>query len=609
MGNRTTGALMGGARCRLLRTSLIAGLVAFLSVVTSALALADNGLSSRQRVLLLYAESQMMPAMLRVDETIRARFQTAGIEPEFVTEYLDLSLASGRTYTALLRPFFLAKHLDRKFDVVVTVGSGALRFALDNGTELFPGVPIVFCLVTQPGPGDIGLASGVTGVWTVADVADTLAAARRLEPRTRRVVIVAGASTLDKALLDSVKHDLIARPTGLEVSYLVGLPLNEVHAQLSRLPRDTVVLFLTMSRDGAGRTFSASAAAGSIAASSSVPVYGLWETMMGRGIVGGRLIAIDAHSTMAADMAISILRGESLPSIAALGTPANVYMFDWPELRRWGLAERDLPAGSIVLNRIPSVWEAYRWHIAAAVGLIAAQGVLISALLLQRRRRRRAETVLRERLDFETLVSDLSATFVDLRGAEVDEGIEQGLRRVGEHLGLDRALLLEFRADDRAIHVTHAWTAPGIPLPPAVMDHDRFPWWVEQMRRGEVVRFSTLDQLPEGARVDRKTFAALGITSKVGIPLAAAGTTIGVLALSTLRRTQEWPDDLVQRLEFVGGIVSTALLRQRGEVELRNLRRDLTHVGRVATMGELTASIAHELNQPLTAILTNAQAA
>src|SRR5207245_9860318 len=48
---------------------------------------------------------------------------------------------------------------------------------------------------------------------------------------------------------------------------------------------------------------------------------------------------------------------------------------------------------------------------------------------------------------------------------------------------------------------------------------------------------------------------------------------------------------------------------QRGEIELRKLRRDLTHAGRGATMGELTASIAHELNQPLTAILSNAQVA
>src|SRR5262249_17302038 len=544
MGNRTTCVMTGGAACRLLRIGLVAGLVAFLCLVTPAPAPAENGLSSRKGVLLLYAESRVLPTMLRVDEAIRARFHTAGVEAEFVTEFLDLSWASNSGYAGLLRPIFLAKHLGRKFDVVVVVGSEALRFALDNRADLFPGAPIVFCLVTQPETEDIRLADGVTGIWTVVDAADTLAAARRLQPRTRRVVIVAGASALDKVLLESVNRDLPTRPSGLEVSYLIGLPLEELRKKLSQLPHDTIVLFTTFLRDGTSRTFSASAAVGLIAPTASAPVYGLWDTMIGRGIVGGRVIAVDAHSTMAADMAIRILRGDPVPPVAALGTPANMYMFDWRELRRWGLSERDLPASSIVLNRTPSLWEAYRWHIAVAAGLIAAQGVLISALLLQRGRRRRAELVLRERLGFETLVSDLSATFVDLRGAEVDEGIEQGLRRVAEHLGLDRALLLEFAADDQITHLTHAWTAPGVPQPPSAMGRDRFPWWVEQMRCGEVVRFSSLGELPEAAAVDRGTFAMLGIKSKVGIPLAAAGTTMGVLALSTLRRTQEWPDDL-----------------------------------------------------------------
>ena len=126
-------------------------------------------------------------------------------------------------------------------------------------------------------------------------------------------------------------------------------------------------------------------------------------------------------------------------------------------------ADDSLPSRKQVLLLSASLWESYRWHIVAVVGLIGAQGVLIGALLLQHGRRRRAETVVRERLDFETLVSDLSARFVDLRGAEVDEGIARGLRRVGEHLGLDNALILEFSADDRAVHLTHLWTAPGVP--------------------------------------------------------------------------------------------------------------------------------------------------
>jgi two-component system sensor kinase FixL len=49
-------------------------------------------------------------------------------------------------------------------------------------------------------------------------------------------------------------------------------------------------------------------------------------------------------------------------------------------------------------------------------------------------------------------------------------------------------------------------------------------------------------------------------------------------------------------------------LQQRSRLEVEQLRRDLTHVARMATMGEMAAALAHELNQPLTAILSNAHA-
>ena len=45
------------------------------------------------------------------------------------------------------------------------------------------------------------------------------------------------------------------------------------------------------------------------------------------------------------------------------------------------------------------------------------------------------------------------------------------------------------------------------------------------------------------------------------------------------------------------------------ELDVQRTRQELAHVGRVSTVGELTASLAHELYQPLTAIMTNAQAA
>jgi two-component system sensor kinase FixL len=68
-------------------------------------------------------------------------------------------------------------------------------------------------------------------------------------------------------------------------------------------------------------------------------------------------------------------------------------------------------------------------------------------------------------------------------------------------------------------------------------------------------------------------------------------------------------DELIEQLHLLGEIFANALARKQGELEAQRLRQDLTHIGRVSALGELTASLAHELNQPLTAILSNAQVA
>jgi PAS domain S-box-containing protein len=57
------------------------------------------------------------------------------------------------------------------------------------------------------------------------------------------------------------------------------------------------------------------------------------------------------------------------------------------------------------------------------------------------------------------------------------------------------------------------------------------------------------------------------------------------------------------------GASTDITMRKQAEAELRQQRDELAHLTRVSTMGELATSLAHELNQPLTAILSNAQAA
>jgi GAF domain-containing protein len=147
-------------------------------------------------------------------------------------------------------------------------------------------------------------------------------------------------------------------------------------------------------------------------------------------------------------------------------------------------------------------------------------------------------------------VSGLSAKFATLQGAAVDRGIEESLQRVGEHLGTDRATITQRVDGSDAIEAIYVWRRPGEPTAPLPMRRADLPWTAERIRSGQLLRFSWLGDLPAEAAADRETFARIGITSGLGLPLITGAATVGALTLGYLGREREWPDDLVQRLKL-----------------------------------------------------------
>jgi PAS domain S-box-containing protein len=108
------------------------------------------------------------------------------------------------------------------------------------------------------------------------------------------------------------------------------------------------------------------------------------------GIVGGSIVSFEAFGVQTAGLGLRILAGEKPQAIAPHGVP-NVVMFDWRELRRWGIDESRLPAGSIVRYKEFSAWELYKWRIIGAIALIILQALGIVWLLFTQAKRRQAE--------------------------------------------------------------------------------------------------------------------------------------------------------------------------------------------------------------------------
>src|SRR5262249_44412460 len=105
-----------------------------------------------------------------------------------------------------------------------------------------------------------------------------------------------------------------------------------------------------------------------------------------------------------------------------------------------------------------------------------------------------------------------------------------------------------------------------------------------------------------------------GYGSCIALPLMADGEPFGALTLYAAEPnafnecTIEHFTELADNLAYGVMALRTRTERSRAAQALREARAELAHVTRVMTMGELTASIAHEINQPLAAIVTNANA-
>ncbi len=277
--------------------------------------------------------------------------------------------------------------------VIIAVARPAINFMRIYGDELFPGVPIV-AYGDSDALRDWEPGRPITGALAEVDLSRTVELILRLQPGTREILVISGASDSDRWRQSEARRQLDRLEKRVKLTYMDAGSVQDFVRTVARVPDGTVILFLSMYEDSAGNKLLSDEVLTRIAKEARVPVYNQTATHVGLGIVGGVVFDPEILGRETAQLTLRLLRGERLQDLPVQESKSTVPMVDWRQVRRWGLDEKRLPAGTVVRFREASVWESHKWYIIGGIALILAETLLIFALLWQRARAKRAETQL-----------------------------------------------------------------------------------------------------------------------------------------------------------------------------------------------------------------------
>ncbi len=515
---------------------------------------------TRRNVLILASEDSLLPITRNLTDSIVAPLRDA--YPTYLTIYTEFMDSSRGKSDAAERAGFrqlFAKYADRKIDLAFAIGPQALEFLLRERDELLSGVPVVFAGIRNDHPRLTNLPAGIGGITTDLQLTKTVDLAVALQPDLHRIILVTGNSAFDRAGHDRAIAELAQYERHVDIVDLAALPVARLLDEVGQAQPQSAILFVSMFQDGDGNTFVSSDLASRLADRAAAPVYGLYPVFMGHGIVGGYFSGLGDTGAAATAMALPLLQGLRPPESLVTVKPAGAPQVDWRVMPRWALDESLLPRGAQVSFRQPSLWAAH-WPIAVAgLLVIAGQAMIIFGFWRQWRERQKAEAA---------------------------------LRQVNQHIEI---------AATSANHGLWSWCT--------TMD---IVWMTPRCRQmlgiGPDVEID--GELFLGSLAGRKQASA---REQVLAAIRTGGTFEGEFLLGDLsgKRWLSATGHCIQNEHgrLMAGTIMDVTERNKAQIESEQQRQQLIHLTRVAVLGELSGALAHELNQPLTAILSNAQTA
>ncbi|QQZ62368.1 PAS domain-containing protein [Paenibacillus sonchi] len=310
---------------------------------------------------------------------IEERLKGAENAPVIYTEYMDWKRYPSQENLRQLYQTIKLKYHNIHVDAIITTDDAALSFALKYRQEILDDAPIIFSGVNELGVENIPDKRNITGVIEKIDPTRTIQMALQINPSIRKVYVVFDNSESGLSTGKLAMDQIASLNQGLELIPLNRLSSEQIVHTVSGLSSDSIVLMTTYYSDSTGRIIEFERFASELGKSSRVPVYHLYDFALNHGAFGGSLISGKIQGQTSAELALRILQGERADELPVVTDSTMRIVYDYNELRHFGIPLNKLPEGSEIINKPFSFYETYRTLV---LGISAAFAVLVVFILL-----------------------------------------------------------------------------------------------------------------------------------------------------------------------------------------------------------------------------------
>jgi signal transduction histidine kinase/ABC-type uncharacterized transport system substrate-binding protein len=294
--------------------------------------------------------------------------------------------------------YLSALFVHRSPDLVVAFGAPGGAFVQRHRKDLFDATPTILTAIEQRRVQQSALTENDTVVAVRQQPLVIFGTILQLLPKTKTIAVVIGNSPNERFWIGELQRELEPLKGRVTLLYWNDLSFEEVLKRAASLPPNSAIYWNQPQVDVLGAVHEGDRALKDLYAVANAPIFSYDDSFFNGEIVGGPMTSVSDGSRTTTDVALRILGGEKPADIKSTVLAYGPAKYDWRQLQRWDISESNLPPGSEVYFRQPSVWELHRWHFMFVALLLFLQAALIAGLLRQRQRRVYAELQARQRM-------------------------------------------------------------------------------------------------------------------------------------------------------------------------------------------------------------------